>query len=205
MNSCFHGSNLKQASALIGLLVSILDKSGAGPKTAQLESLSAACLLLRLTSIGECSERHSNILWNLVLDMDKQYFVSEKFLANATDSGIAIFVIFQLKFHYILCSVYYYYYFILGLQNVVRLSERVLLDHVDRINGKGQPIYKAIIYCLTVSNNSVREFSRNVVKRLVSVLGGTKLALSLIKEFPSFLDAGIKKKKFYPCENKGIK
>ncbi|KAK6638077.1 hypothetical protein RUM44_008502 [Polyplax serrata] len=161
MSSCFHGANLNQGSAVVTTLVNALATGGAGPKTAQLESLSAACLLMRLASSDICSEKQTNTLWNLVLDMDKQYFVSEKFLASATDKG---------------------------LTNVMRLSEHILLDHSDRINGKGQPIYRAILYCLTAPNNSVRNFSRTVVKRLVSVLGGTKLALSLVKEFSWFVD-----------------
>lgn len=82
----------------------------------------------------------------------------------------------------------------------MRLSEHILLDHSDRINGKGQPIYRAILYCLTAPNNSVRNFSRTVVKRLVSVLGGTKLALSLVKEFSWFVDEGtLRCAKFQPA------
>lgn len=73
---------------------------------------------------------------------------------------------------------------------MVRLSERLLLDHADRLNGKGHPLQRALLYCLINSGSSVRAHSRSVVKRLVSVLGGTKLALSLIKEFSLLLDTG---------------
>lgn len=74
--------------------------------------------------------------------------------------------------------------------NVVRLSERLLLDHADRLNGKAYPLHRALLYCLTTQSCSVRAFSRTVVKRLVSVLGGTKLAISLIKEFSQLIDTG---------------
>lgn len=87
MNACFNSSNLKQASPIVETLVSVLDKGGSGNKTAQLESLSAACLLMRLATSGVCPDRHANTLWNIVLDMDKQHFVSEKFLAAATENG----------------------------------------------------------------------------------------------------------------------
>lgn len=73
---------------------------------------------------------------------------------------------------------------------MICLSERILLDYADRINGKGHPIHKAIIYCLTMPNYSVRHYTKTVVIRLVSVLGGTKLALSLIQEFATLLDSG---------------
>lgn len=87
MKSCFHGSTLNQGSNVISILVNALDKGGTGPKTAQTEALSAACLLLCLANSGACPDQHVNTLWNVVFDMDKQYFVSEKFLAAATDSS----------------------------------------------------------------------------------------------------------------------
>lgn len=87
MNVCFHGNTLQQGSAVVKVLASALDKGGTGPGTAQSEALSAACLLLRLSTSGACPEQYSNTLWNVVLDMDKQTFVSEKFLSAAAEDG----------------------------------------------------------------------------------------------------------------------
>lgn len=87
MNVCFHGGTLSQGSAVVEILANTLDRGGTGPGMAQIEALSAACLLLRLTTSGSCPEQYSNILWNVVLDMDKQFFVSEKFLSVASEDG----------------------------------------------------------------------------------------------------------------------
>lgn len=87
MNVCFHGNTLSQGSAVVKVLANALDKGGTGPPAAQLEALSAACLLLRLSTSGNCPEQYSNSLWNVVLDMEKQTFVSEKFLSAAPEDG----------------------------------------------------------------------------------------------------------------------
>lgn len=64
------------------------------------------------------------------------------------------------------------------------------MDHADRVNGKDQALQKAVLYCLTKASKNVRSLSRNIVKRLVSILGGTQLALSLIKQFSHVLESG---------------
>jgi len=70
----------------------------------------------------------------------------------------------------------------------MQLCERLLLDHAHRLNGKANPLHKGIIFCLTASSSSLHLRCRPVVKKLVSVLGGTQLARSLLKEFTRFLE-----------------
>ncbi|KAL0272371.1 UNVERIFIED_CONTAM: hypothetical protein PYX00_005366 [Menopon gallinae] len=161
MSECFHNETLNQCTALAGVLANALEK-GCAPGASQTKALSAAYLLLRLATAGACPEKYSNMLWNILLDVDKQFFVSDKFLGSANEGA---------------------------LLNVIRLCEKLLMDHADRVNGKDQALHKAVLYCLTKTSKNVRSVSRNIVKRLVSILGGTQLALALIKQFSQLLDS----------------
>jgi len=52
------------------------------------EALYAACLLLKMASADIGADKKLDNLWNVVLDMDKQLFISEKFLTVASDEGM---------------------------------------------------------------------------------------------------------------------
>jgi hypothetical protein len=52
------------------------------------EALCAACLLLKMASADVGADKKLDSLWSVVLDMDKQLFVSEKFLTVASDDGM---------------------------------------------------------------------------------------------------------------------
>jgi hypothetical protein len=51
------------------------------------EALCAACLLLKMAAADIGADKELDNLWSVVLDMDKQLFVSEKFLTLASDEG----------------------------------------------------------------------------------------------------------------------
>jgi len=51
------------------------------------EALCGTCLLLKMASADIGAEKKLDNLWNIVLDMDKQLFVSEKFLTVASEDG----------------------------------------------------------------------------------------------------------------------
>lgn len=52
------------------------------------EALCATCLLLKMASADIGADKKLDSLWNVVLDMDRQLFVSEKFLTVASDDGM---------------------------------------------------------------------------------------------------------------------
>ncbi|KAJ4427091.1 hypothetical protein ANN_24706 [Periplaneta americana] len=164
MSACFHGNTLAQGIELIPQLLKTIEKAVAQPAQIPLvtEALCAACLLLKMASADIGADKKLDTLWNVVLDMDKQLFVSEKFLTLASDDA---------------------------LYHVMQLCERLLMDHAHRLNGKANPLHKAIIFCLTSPSSSLRLCCRPIVKKLISVLGGTQLARSLLKEFTRFLEA----------------
>ena len=43
-----------------------------------------------------------------------------------------------------------------------------------------RPYYKAIVFCLTRKPYSTRKFTQMAVKRILSLLGGTAIALALV-------------------------
>lgn len=52
------------------------------------EALCAVCLLLKMAAADIGAEKKLDNLWSVVLDMNKQLFVSEKFLTLASDEGM---------------------------------------------------------------------------------------------------------------------
>lgn len=97
------------------------------------EGLSASCLLLKLAAavdLGAAVDDSSlSSLWTCVLDMDRQLFVSDKFLAMAGPESLG---------------------------RVIQLCERLLMDHGHRLNGTARPIHRAIIQCLASPITAVR-------------------------------------------------
>ncbi|KAK7871251.1 hypothetical protein R5R35_007540 [Gryllus longicercus] len=165
MSACLHGNTLVQGLELVPLLLRTVEKAASQPTQVPVvtEGLAAACLLLRLASADVGADHKLGNLWNIVLDMDKQLFVSDKFLTLASDNALFL---------------------------VLQLCERLLLDHPHRLNGKASPLHKAVVFCLTAPSSSLRTRCRPVVTKLVSSLGGTQLAKAFIKEFSRFVETG---------------
>lgn len=149
---------------MVPLLLKTIEKGASQQTQAPVvtEALAAACLLLKLSnSEGTVSESQLSSVFPAITDAEKQLFVSEKFLLVASDEA---------------------------LNNVMNLSEQLLVNHVDKLQGRSHPFHHAIIYCLTCGSANVKIHSRNVVKKMVSTLGGTEIARALLKEFTHWLD-----------------
>lgn len=156
---CFHGGTLPQAAQLIPILLKCIEKAAAQPTQAPTvtEGLCAACLLLKLSTIQDTGFGN---MWSIVLDMEKQIFVSEKFLIVANENALV---------------------------HVMILCE-TLLQYPEKLNGKASPIHRAILYCLTSGSSSVRRRCFPMVKKLVNGSGGTVIAKSLLKEMLRFYE-----------------
>lgn len=102
MLSCFHGNLARQASSFIPILLKSVDRAVAQPSQtlAVTEGLCSACLLLKIISSEGDKENKFQNLWNVILDMNKQLFISEKFLSVASEEGNYSF--FNKKFGLIL-------------------------------------------------------------------------------------------------------
>lgn len=86
MTALFQGNNICQASPLVPLLLKCVERAAAQPAQAQLvsEGLSAACCILKILGANSELENLQNF-WNIILDVDKQLFLSEKYLTVASD------------------------------------------------------------------------------------------------------------------------
>lgn len=90
MLACFNPNTVASAAVLIPLLLKAVDRAVAQPAQIPLvtEGLSASCMILKfVSSQGEKVANLQNF-WNVLFDMEKQVFLSEKFLSLATEDGI---------------------------------------------------------------------------------------------------------------------
>ncbi|PVD31523.1 hypothetical protein C0Q70_06936 [Pomacea canaliculata] len=164
MNACFHGDTLLQASRVLPLLLQTVEKTSKMPGQSQLvtEMLSASRILVRLASVDIDAESKLGPFWSMVVDNSKQWIVSEKFLTSATCET--------------LCS-------------LVSLVERLVVDFPHKMTEVIlRPYYRALIFCLTHRSWTVRSHALSTTRRLLSLLGGAQISLSLVSEFKSVLE-----------------
>lgn len=90
MLACFDQNTITQASVLTPILLKSVEKAIAQPTqaVAVTEGLCAACMLLKILKVEGEKANNLQTFWNAVFDMEKQVFLSEKFLSVATDDGI---------------------------------------------------------------------------------------------------------------------
>ncbi|XP_076367337.1 lethal (3) 80Fj isoform X2 [Tachypleus tridentatus] len=163
MNAAFHGNTLLQALELSPILAKILEKGQAQPSQIPVatESLSAACLLMKLYSADVQAENKLRSVITALLDIDKQPFFSEKFLLTASEET---------------------------LYSVIQLIERLILEHSQELVGKRSLVEKALLFLLTRPSLELRQHAHTTTRKLVSVLGEIELSRSLLKQFPSFVE-----------------
>uniref|UniRef100_A0A8C7BAM2 GCN1 activator of EIF2AK4 n=1 Tax=Neovison vison TaxID=452646 RepID=A0A8C7BAM2_NEOVI len=101
--------------------------------------------------------------WQLIVDEKKQIFTSEKFLLMASEDA--------------LCT-------------VLHLTERLFLDHPHRLTGnKVQYYHRALVAVLLSRTWRVRRQAQHTVRKLLSSLGGFKLAFGLLEELKAVLSS----------------
>lgn len=164
MLACFSTNTIAQASTLAPLLLKSVEKAASQPTQALsvMEGLCAACILIKLISkIGD-KDNSFQSLWNILLDMDKQIFVSEKFLSITNDDGLIY---------------------------VIQLCEKLLVEYPDKLpEGKTAPLHRAVLHCVTYGTTRVRRKCLTVLKRMVGGLGGATLSRALFAELRKFLE-----------------
>lgn len=163
MLACFNPTTIAQANVLTPILLKSVEKAVAQSTQAPIvtEGLCAAYMLLKILT-GE-GEKANNLqsFWNSLFDMEKQVFLSEKFLSVASDDG---------------------------LLHVMYLCEKLLLEYSERLNGNIAPLHRAVLYCTIVSPTSVRLKCLPILKKIVGSLGGTQIARALFRELLVFLE-----------------
>ncbi|KAF5292015.1 hypothetical protein FQA39_LY14132 [Lamprigera yunnana] len=162
MIACFNANLISQATPLVGILQRSLERGVSQPlqSLSVTEGLCAALLLLKIAEGESDKENKYSNLWTTLFDMDKQLFVSEKFITTATDDALIY---------------------------IVLLCEHLLLQYPERLDGKADPLYRAILICLTISSSNTRKKCLSCVRRMVGGLGGSVLAQALLKDLLRFL------------------
>ncbi|KAJ8379495.1 hypothetical protein SKAU_G00002730 [Synaphobranchus kaupii] len=161
----FRGDTLAQACDLVPLLIQTVEKAAAQNSQHALlaEGVAAAVMLCRLSLLDPQTEAKMAVLWNLILDEKKPLFTTEKFLSQASEEA--------------LCT-------------VLQLCERLFLDHSHRLtSSKSQMYHHAVVVVLLSRSWRVRKQAQLAVKKLLSSLGGSSLALSLLGELRTVIDA----------------
>lgn len=89
MLSTFNRKTITQASVLVPVLLKSVEKAVSQPTVALsvTEGLCAALMLLKFSSLPQDKDNNVQIMWNAVLDMDKQIFVSEKYLSTCNEDS----------------------------------------------------------------------------------------------------------------------
>uniref|UniRef100_A0A8I3W8Z3 Stalled ribosome sensor GCN1 n=1 Tax=Callithrix jacchus TaxID=9483 RepID=A0A8I3W8Z3_CALJA len=109
------------------------------------------------------SEAKLSSFWQLIVDEKKQVFTSEKFLLMASEDA--------------LCT-------------VLHLTERLFLDHPHRLTGnKVQQYHRALVAVLLSRTWHVRRQAQQTARKLLSSLGGFKLAHGLLEELKTVLNS----------------
>ncbi|XP_047618729.1 eIF-2-alpha kinase activator GCN1 isoform X3 [Phacochoerus africanus] len=162
---CFRGDTLLQALELLPLLIQTVEKAAAQSTQVPIitEGVAAALLLSKLSVADSQAEAKLSSFWQLILDEKKQVFTSEKFLLVASEDA--------------LCT-------------VLHLTERLFLDHPHRLTGnKVQQYHRALVAVLLSRTWHLRRQAQQTVRKLLSSLGGFKLAYGLLEELKTVLSS----------------
>lgn len=102
------------------------------------EAICSACIVLKTED--DKDSKLTNF-WNIVLDMSKQVFVSEKFITSAPVDTLCY---------------------------VALMSKMLLSEHVNKLRGSADPLYKALVYAITSPSKKVRDYSHRLVTDLIA-------------------------------------
>ncbi|KAK2523012.1 Gcn1 [Columba guinea] len=165
MLASFKGDTLLQGVDLLPMLIQTVEKAASQSTQVPMvtEGVAAALLICRMSVIEGQTESKLSGFWQLILDEKKQIFTSEKFLQSASEEAM--------------CT-------------VLQLTERLLLDHAQRLpESKVQQFHRALVAVLLSRTWHVRRQAHQTVKKLLSSLGGYKLAYGLLEELKVVLSS----------------
>ncbi|ELU01733.1 hypothetical protein CAPTEDRAFT_190553, partial [Capitella teleta] len=165
MDATFSGDCLIKGLDVCPLLNSSIEKASAQSTNHSLvfEALVAASLLAKLSMADIQAESKMAIFWAAVLDRQKQIFINDKFLAQASDEA---------------------------LKRIATLTRRLVTDHPQKMNETdSRGYYKAMVYALTHGNHETRKHVQSEIKKMTAALGGCQISLALIQQFRQILQA----------------
>lgn len=103
------------------------------------EALCSACIVLKTEN--DLTTAKLNNFWNIVLDMSKQVFVSERFVNSAPVDTLCY---------------------------VALMSKMLLSEHASKLRGgPADPLYRALVFAITSPSKKVRDYSHRLVVDLI--------------------------------------
>ncbi|BES98076.1 translational activator [Nesidiocoris tenuis] len=157
---CCNFLTAPQLQTHVNSLLKVVEKAAAQPLQMGLlrEALAATCLLLKMAST-HAYEMDLSSVYIIILDMDKQLFLSDKFLSQSSPEA--------------LCQ-------------VVWLCEVILLEHASNLLGGVGPINRALVLSL-INGRSAKSQIHAILQRLFSSLQGTSIAVALLDQITEML------------------
>lgn len=141
--ACLERATLPVGFDLTPALIKTVEKAAQNPTQIPLvsEAVCSACIVLKTDASDPLDTVKLQSFWNIVLDMHKQVFVSEKLMTSAQSD--------------ILCYI--------SLMTKILLSE-----HTSKLRGPAEPLYRALIVALTSHSPKVRAYCTPLVADLIS-------------------------------------
>ncbi|KAG5899951.1 hypothetical protein JTB14_002498 [Gonioctena quinquepunctata] len=158
----FKAEMISQASVMIPVLLKSVEKAASQPTIALsvTEGVCAALLLLKLSHAQQEKDGSFQSMWNAVLDMDKQIFVSEKYLSTCSEESLVY---------------------------LMQLCEVLLVVYPEKLK-ISEPILKAVLHCTTHSSTATRKKCLILLRKIIGSLSGATIARCLFKELRKFLN-----------------
>ena len=159
--NCLHQATLPVSVSFNDQLLKIIERAAQNVLQTPVvsEGLAAACIILSTTTV---KQEGLQSFWNIVLDMNKEIFVSEKFIGSVGSESLC---------------------------NAILMSEKLLIHFLDMLKGNPHRLYNILAYTATSRIEKVKTTAIDAIKRLVKSPGGTRLAISLLDEFRAFIES----------------
>ena len=120
------------------------------------EGLAAACIILSTTTV---KHEHLQLLWSIVLDMNKEIFISEKFVGAVGSESLC---------------------------NVILMSEKLLTNFFDELKGDPRRLFQILVFASTSNDEKVQSTTIEMIKRLV--INRPNLAIRFLDELKECIE-----------------
>ncbi|CAG9808270.1 unnamed protein product [Chironomus riparius] len=157
--NCLYQTDLSSAADFKNDLLKIVEKASQSINQAPVlcEGLAAACILLSILSVKDES---LTSFWNIVLDMKKEIFISEKFISNIGSESLC---------------------------NLLIMSEKLLINFNNELKGEPIRLYKCILLAATSNIETVRAKAIKSIERLISTNSGMHFAKNILNELTKLM------------------
>lgn len=159
--NCLHQTDVSLAADFKSELLKIVEKASQNVNQTPIlcEGLAAACIIL---SITPSKEESLQSFWNIILDMKKEIFISEKFISSIASESLC---------------------------NLLIMSEKLLNNFYEDLKGEPVRLFKCILQAATSNVEKVRTKAIDVIQRLISnATNGTLFGQKILNELTNLME-----------------